>query len=73
MEDLRSLQSPEVLELVLQIENVRKNDNVEHLDLACDLFDLSQECGNEDLKNFASCTLGDACCQNGDYSQALYC
>lgn len=72
MEELRSKQSPEVLELVSKINTVRKIDNVKHLDLACDLFDLSQECGNEDLKNFASCTLGDACCQNGEYSQALY-
>ena len=53
MEELRSKQSPEVLELVSKINTVRKVDNVKHLDLACDLFDLSQECGNEDLKNFA--------------------
>ena len=72
MEELLSIKSPEVSELISGINSARKVDNAKHLDLACDLFDLAQECGNEDLKNFASCTLGDACCQNGDYSQALY-
>ena len=72
LEELLSIKSPEVSELILNIDSVRKVDDVKHLDLACDLFDLAQECGNEDLKNYASCALGDACCQNGDYSQALY-
>ena len=72
MEELLSKSSPEAVELIEKINGVRKIDNVKHVDYACDLFDLSQECGNDDLKNYASCALGDACCQNGDYSQALY-
>ena len=72
MEELLSKSSPEAVELIEKINGVRKIDNSKHIDYACDLFDLSQECGNDDLKNYASCVLGDACCQNGDYSQALY-
>ncbi len=72
MEEVFSKQSPEVIELINKIEEVRKVDNVKHLDLACDLFDLAQENGNEDLKDYASCVLGDACCNNKDFSQAFY-
>ncbi len=72
VEDLRSIHSPEVEELVAKINKARKENNVVQLDLAYDLFDLAHECGNEDLKNLASCTLGDACCCNNDFSQALY-
>ena len=72
LEDILSKKSPEVTELVDEINKIRKVDNERHLDLACDLFDMAQERGNDDLKDFASCILGDACCQNGDYSQALY-
>jgi len=67
-----SKKSPDVGELIEQINKYRRVDNAKHLDLACDLFDLAQECGNDDLRDFASCTLGDACCQNRDFSQALY-
>ncbi|QFJ56117.1 GGDEF domain-containing protein [Pseudobutyrivibrio xylanivorans] len=72
MEELLSKKSPDVAEYIRQINRARKVDNAKHLDLACDLFDMAQERGNEDLKDFASCTLGDACCQNNDFSQALY-
>ena len=66
LEDILSKKSPEVTELVDEINKIRKVDNERHLDLACDLFDMAQERGNDDLKDFASCILGDACCQNGD-------
>lgn len=69
---LLSKQSPEVVELIKQMEAVRKKDNEKYVDLACDLFDMAQEEGNEDLRNFASCTLGDALCQNNELSQAVY-
>lgn len=69
---LLSKKSPEVVELIKQIEAVRKKDNEKCVDLACDLFDMAQEEGNEDLRNFASCTLGDALCQNNEFSQAVY-
>ncbi len=72
MEELLSKNAPEALELINQIKQYRQVDNTKHFDAACDLFDLAQECGNEDLKDFASCALGDACCQKGEYSQALY-
>ncbi|WP_028241892.1 GGDEF domain-containing protein [Pseudobutyrivibrio ruminis] len=72
MEELRNKQSPEVVELISEINRVRDIDCEKHLDLACDLFDLAHECGNEDLKNYSSCILGDACCKNGDFSQALF-
>ena len=72
MEELLSKQAPEVQELIKNVNKYRKVDNEKHLSFACDLFDLAQECGNEDLKDYASCALGDACCQNQDYSQALY-
>ncbi len=72
MEELLSKNSPMVENLIQAIKDVRKVDDSKHFDLACDLFDLAQEQGNEDLKNYASCTLGDACCQNRDFSQALY-
>lgn len=72
MEELLSKKSPEVVEYIKQIQAARKVDNVKHLDLACDLFDMAHESGNDDLKDFASCTLGDACCQNNDFSQALF-
>ena len=72
MEELLSKQAPEVVELVEKLNKYRKVDNGKYLDFACDLFDLAQECGNEDLKDYASCVLGDACCQNKDFSQALY-
>ncbi len=72
MEELRSKQSPEVVELIEGIAKARGVDPDKHLDLSCDLFDLAYECGNDDLKSFASCTLGDACCKNGDFSQGLY-
>ncbi len=69
---LLSKKSPEVVELIKQMEAVRKKDNEKYVDLACDLFDMAQEEGNEDLRNFASCTLGDALCQNNEFSQAVY-
>ncbi len=72
MEEVYSKQSPEVVDLINRINETRKVDNAKHLDLACDLFDLAQEKGNEDLKDYASCVLGDASCQNQDFSQALY-
>ncbi len=72
VEELLSKSSPEASALINKIKKYRQVDNAKHLDMACDLFDLAQECGNEDLKNYASCALGDACCQNGDFSQALY-
>ena len=72
MEELRSKQSPEVVELIKEIDKARGVNPEKHLDLSCDLFDLAYECGNEDLKNYASCVLGDACCKNGDFSQGLY-
>lgn len=72
MEEILSKKSPGVVALVDEINSLRKVNNERHLDLACDLFDMAQERGNEDLKDYASCILGDACCQNGDYSQALY-
>lgn len=72
MDELLNMKSPEVVEYVNQIHAARKVDNVKHLDLACDLFDMAHEYGNDDLKDFASCTLGDACCQNNDFSQALF-
>lgn len=72
LEEVLSKKSPEVSELIENIKKYRKVDNSKHLDFACDLFDLAQECGNEDLINYASCALGDACCQNNDFSQALY-
>ncbi len=72
MEKNFSKKTPEVEEYARKIEEVRKVDNAKHFDLACDLFDMAQERGNEDLKDYASCILGDACCQNNDFSQALY-
>lgn len=72
MEDLLNKQSPIVADLIRKIEDSRKEDVTKQLDYACDLFDLAQERGNEDLQDYASCALGDACCQNTDYSQALY-
>ena len=61
MEELLSKQAPEVQELIKNVKKYRKVDNEKHLSFACDLFDLAQECGNEDLKDYASCALGDAC------------
>ncbi|SEA77211.1 hypothetical protein SAMN02910384_02301 [Pseudobutyrivibrio sp. ACV-2] len=72
MSELFNLKSPEVVEYIKEINAVRKVDNKRHLDLACDLFDMAQEQGDDLLKDFASCTLGDASCQNNDFSQALY-
>lgn len=72
MSELFNIKSPEVVEYINKIQAVRKVDNQKHLDLACDLFDMAQEQGDDDLKDFASCTLGDASCQNNDFSQALY-
>lgn len=72
MEELRNKQSPEVVELISEINKARGTDCEKYLDLACDLFDLAHECGNEALKDYASCVLGDACCQRGDFSQALF-
>ncbi len=72
LEEVLSKKAPQVVELIEKINKYRKVDNGKHLDFACDLFDLAQECGNEDLKDYASCALGDACCQNNDFSQALY-
>lgn len=72
MSELFNIQSPEVVEYIKKIQDVRKEDNAAHFDLACDLFDMAQELGTTELKDFASCTLGDACCQNNDFSQALY-
>lgn len=72
MEELYSKKSPEVEALIKKIDEYRLVDNTKHLDAACDLFDLAQECGNEDLRDYASCALGDACCMNNDFSQALY-
>ena len=69
---LLSKKSPEVVELIKQMEAVRKKDNEKYVDLACDLFDMAQEEGNEDLRNFASCILGDALCQNNEFTQAVY-
>ncbi|MDC7278746.1 GGDEF domain-containing protein [Butyrivibrio fibrisolvens] len=69
---LLSKKSPQVVELIKQMEAVRKVENEKYVDLACDLFDMAQEEGNEDLRNFASCTLGDALCQNNEFTQAVY-
>lgn len=72
MEELLSKNSPSVVELIKKINSVRQIDDEQHIDLACDLFDMAQELGNEDLKDYASCTLGDACCQNDQFAQALF-
>ena len=71
-EVLLSKKSPEVVELIEQMEQVRKVDNEKYVDLACDFFDMAQEEGNEDLRDFASCTLGDALCQNNEFSPAVF-
>lgn len=72
MDEIFSKQSPVVIDLINRIAEVRQVDNAKHLDLACDLFDLAHENGNQDLKDYASCVLGDACCLNNDFSQAFY-
>lgn len=72
MEELLSKKSPAVMEYISQLDSARAEDSEKYMDLACDLFDMSQELGNDDLKDFASCTLGDACCRNTQFSQALF-
>ncbi len=72
MSELFSINSPEVVEYVKKIQATRKVDNKKHFDVACDLFDMAQDGGDDYLKDYASCTLGDACCQNNDFSQAMY-
>ncbi|MCR4694157.1 MAG: GGDEF domain-containing protein [Pseudobutyrivibrio sp.] len=72
MEELFGKTSPQVVELIYEVKRSRSKDPEKYFDLACDLFDMAQERGNEDLKDYASCTLGDACCINNDFSQAVY-
>ncbi len=64
--------SPGVVALIEEMEKLRKVENDKYLDIACDLFDMAQESGNEDLRDYASCTLGDALWQNKRFSEAVY-
>ncbi len=72
MKNVLSKNSPEVMDYIRQIETARRVDPRKQHDLACDLFDMAWELGNEDLCEYASCVLGDACCKNNEYSQAQY-
>ncbi|WP_176761955.1 GGDEF domain-containing protein [Pseudobutyrivibrio sp. YE44] len=54
------------------MEKLRKVENEKYLDMACDLFDMAQESGNEDLRDYSSCSLGDALWQNNRFSEAVY-
>ena len=69
---LLSKKSPGVVALIEQMEQLRGTDTGKYVDVACDLFDMAQESGNEDLRNYASCTLGDALCANNEFAQAIY-
>ena len=69
---LLTKKSPGVVALIDEMERVRKIENDRFYDMACDLFDMAQETGNDDLKDFASCTLGDALWQNKHFSESVY-
>lgn len=64
--------SPQVVELVEKIQEVRQKESDKHLDYAVQLMDLAKAEGNEDLIDYASCILGDACVQNRDFMEGIY-
>ena len=54
------------------MEAVKNVDSERYVDIACDFFDMAQECGNDSLRNYSSCILGDALFRNNEFSQAVY-
>ncbi len=72
MKEELCIQSPEILNFVAGIKEARGNDKAKQLELAEALFTISHNYGNQDLKNYADCILGDAYYKNNDYMQAFY-
>ncbi len=72
MEDILSKNSPEVAELIQKMLKCRGEDSKKYLAAANELYDLAQAHGNTDLKDYASCTYGDACCSNLDFPRAYF-
>lgn len=65
--------TPEVKKLIEEIEYCRANSEFPKLvDLSMQLYDMAQEKGSQELKNLASCLVGDACALNQDFSYGIY-
>lgn len=65
-------QSPAIAKLIKGINENRSANPAKMLKLSLDLYDKAMAEGNDDLKDLASCYLGEACCQNHDLEQAYY-
>ena len=65
-------ESPEVRKIIDEIEEVRGDRSEKQLDLSVSLYELAQSHGDKALKDYANCALGEACCQNHDFMQAIY-
>ncbi|MCF0130360.1 MAG: GGDEF domain-containing protein [Pseudobutyrivibrio sp.] len=66
-----NINSPEVVELVNKIRAARGIDSLRQLDLCYKFYEMAQNDGTDDLKDIASCSLGEACCQCDDFTQSF--
>jgi len=72
MGDSISINGPIITEYFTRLEHVRKHDNQEYMRLAKELFEISKDSSNPDLKSCANAYLGDAYCMYDNYFKALY-
>lgn len=72
MDNVISLKDPVIIEYFDKLETVRKRDNDEYMRLSKELYELSRDSGNVDLKSCAAAILGDAYTMFDNYFKALY-